>query len=684
MDGWVGNILRVDLTANKISKVNTFDYVPRLVGGWGIMAKIMWDELSEDTGAFDPENRIVFMTGPLTGTLVPGAGRAEIGTISPLTYTFDGPTEDYVRSGIGGRWAPELKFSGFDGIIIQGRSEKPVWIFVNDGNAEIRDAAELWGQDTYSVQETIWKELGSKKVKVICIGPAGERRIRFATIATDNGNHAGVGGIAAVMGSKNLKAIAVRGTGKIAMSKPDELYGLARKMHRYRLRPEARPPFGLYGANQHRLGHGGEAKDRELIEHWKKDTIKAKACWGCPVACMPVFSVPDGIRPGISNCCSGMSRFRKASKKFYGGYTKNYMKVVGLMDGYGINCHEIDSIIKWLEGCYASGRLSEKDTGISLKDYGSYESFESLLKMVVEREGFGDLLAEGVNRASNALGKIGTEFIENVNRGFHEVYYPRILPTSALVAAFESSLRLSLYHTWATRILTKHIQEPSGRGWLTNEEWVGRIKEIFGTEKVMDHTDEGFYRPDKAYLAKWTEDYKTAGAGCFILCDWVMGHFWSWYSDEPNRRDPSLENESQAFSLVTGSDMDGSGMLKAGERVRNLERAIMVREGRRRANDTLADYCFTETQGQEAASKVNTSMLVPGRVPGPDGNWISVNRALDKEKWHQLKDAYYTERGWDLTTGIPTRARLEDLDLKDIADDMETHNLLPPDIHTKQ
>jgi aldehyde:ferredoxin oxidoreductase len=367
--------------------------------------------------------------------------------------------------------------------------------------------------------------LGSKKVKVLCIGPAGERLVRFATIATDNGNHSGVGGTGTVMGSKNLKAIAVRGTGKVEVAKPEELKELAFKMRRYRYRPEARSPDGLVA--KHRMGHGGMAGDTELREHEKKDTLKGKACWGCPIGCRMVFSVPDGIVPGISNSCSALSRPRRVSRTYYGKYTKNYLKVVGLVDGYGINSHDMDFIIAWLRGCYEAGLLREEETGISLEDYGSYEFFERLITKVATREGFGDLLAEGVHRASDALGGVGKEFIKDVNRGFKESYQPRSIPTSTLLAAFESSGRLSLYHTWANRTLMKHCEEPNGRGWLSNDEWVGRIKELFGTEKVIDHSDEGFYQPDKAFLAKWTEDYKTAAAGCFILCDSITGHFWS-------------------------------------------------------------------------------------------------------------------------------------------------------------
>jgi aldehyde:ferredoxin oxidoreductase len=387
-----------------------------------------------------------------------------------------------------------LKFAGYDGVVIQGRADKPVWIYVKDGKAEIRDAGKLWGLDTYSVQEAIWAELGSKKVKVLCIGPAGERLVRFATIATDNGNHSGVGGTGTVMGSKNLKAIAVRGTGKVEVAKPEELKELAFTMRRYRYRPEARPPMSMYAVSQHRVGTGRRAPDKaelrehekapdraELREHEKKDTLKARACWGCPIACQTVFSVPDGMMPGISNSCAALSRFRKASRTYYGGYTKNYVKVVGLQDGSGVNSGEIESIIAWLRGCYEAGLLREEETGISLEDYGSYEFFERLITKVVAREGFGDLLGEGVQRASDALGGVGKEFINHVNRGFREAYQPRLFPTSAFLGAFESSGRLTLYHTWAARTILKHSEEPMGYGWLSNDEWVGRIKELFGT-----------------------------------------------------------------------------------------------------------------------------------------------------------------------------------------------------------
>jgi aldehyde:ferredoxin oxidoreductase len=183
MFGWVGKILRVDLSKMKIYEIPTRNFVPKFLGGWGIMAKIAWDELDPEIGALDPDNRLMLMTGP--------------------------STEDYVRSGFGGHWGPELKFAGYDGIIVQGKAEKPVWIWINDNSIEIKDAGDLWGLTTHQTQESIWSTLGSRRVQISCIGPAGENLVRFASISHGNGSSAAIGGMGCVMGSKNLKAIAM-------------------------------------------------------------------------------------------------------------------------------------------------------------------------------------------------------------------------------------------------------------------------------------------------------------------------------------------------------------------------------------------------------------------------------------------------------------------------------------------
>ena len=225
--GWVGKILRVDLTSGKISESSTFDYVPKFIGGRGLGAKICWDEVSSGVGALDPENRLVLATGPLQGTLAPTSGRLTVVGKSPQT----GPMESYVRSGVGGHFAPELKWAGYDALIIQGKASKPVYLWITDHKAEILDAAGLWGLDTYQTQQMIWK-LHGDKTRAMVIGKAGEKRSRIASILTDTGNASSQGGFGGVMGSKNLKAIAIRGTGSVTVARPKELMQLTHDIQR--------------------------------------------------------------------------------------------------------------------------------------------------------------------------------------------------------------------------------------------------------------------------------------------------------------------------------------------------------------------------------------------------------------------------------------------------------------------
>ena len=211
--GWIGKILKIDLFRKDISTIDTSKYIPDYIGGRGISIKIAWDMLKEDIGPYDPDNIIIFMTGPLAGTLAPTSGRGIVSSISPRVY----PDPWFTRSGFGGYWAPELKYAGYDGLIITGKSDIPVYLWICDGNILIEDAGNLWGKGTMDTQRMIKDSLG-EAVQVLCIGPAGENLVRSATIQHNIGNASGNAGFGAVMGSKKLKAIAIRGTGGVKVS----------------------------------------------------------------------------------------------------------------------------------------------------------------------------------------------------------------------------------------------------------------------------------------------------------------------------------------------------------------------------------------------------------------------------------------------------------------------------------
>lgn len=653
--GWVGKILRVDLSTGQISEVPTTNYVPRLIGGAGVIAKIAWDEIPAGTKAFDAGNKLIFMTGPMGGTLVPSAGRTMIGFVSPLTI----PTEDYVKTTIGGFWGTELKYAGYDGLIVQGQSSKPVYIWVNDGKAEIRDATKYWGMGAYATQKAMWNDLGSKDAQILAIAPSGENLVRFAVIEHHNDRATGVGGAGAVMGYKKLKAIAVVGTGSVKVAKPDELAAYVYTWRNWYYNASARPPQSPFNFDSHGNASDAPGPTGSMV-------LKANGCPACVIACHKSWVTPDGVQPLLMSKCTAASWYGSYDLAKHGTYTSVSARVPGLLDEWGISQNELahtsaGSIITWLRGCYSKGYLKPADTGISFDDLGEYACMERLVKMIVSRQGFGDKLAEGLARCYNATGKVGSEFMTFANRGFgSSTTYSQISwPTAGLEAAMQSSREQWTYHYWARRIMYDHEQSvnAAGGGWLSANEWGNGLKDIFGRTDVINQVGDAYYEPNKAWLARWLGDFNRGILSTMLLCEREYPMWFSWYSNKPYRRGLSPQGEPTMFSLVTGIDMDVNGAVQTGERTMNLERCIMVRAGRRRTDDTLDDWNFRTPL---------TTM-----APRADGVLVSDTRTLDRAKFETLKDAYYTERGWDVKTGIPTRAKLEQLGLKDVADDLE-------------
>ena len=217
MYGWAGKVLRVDLTTKRVETEDTAQYVPQSIGGKGIATRIAWNELKLNVGPYDAENILLFMSGPFTGTLAPTSGRGIVCGVSARTY----PTLWFTYGTMGGDWAAEMKFAGFDGLVVRGISNNPVYLWVHDGEVQIKDSDGLWGLDTFCTQRSL-KTLYGEESQVLCIGPAGENRVRWASIQHKLSNAIGDAGLGAVMGAKNLKAIAIRGTGGIKIARPAE------------------------------------------------------------------------------------------------------------------------------------------------------------------------------------------------------------------------------------------------------------------------------------------------------------------------------------------------------------------------------------------------------------------------------------------------------------------------------
>jgi len=280
--GYAGSILRVDLTKRSISTSPTSDYSERFLGGRGIAAKIYWDEVLPETGAFDPENKLIFITGPLAGFTGLAASRWQICGKSPVTTP-----EFFSYANLGGSWGAHLKFAGYDGIVIQGKSDKPVYLFIHDEDVEIKDASFIWGKSTVETREAL-KEVHGRNTRVVATGPAGENLVNMAIVFADD-DSAGSAGFGAVMGSKKLKAIAVKGSRKLSPAHPDKLTTLRKYVRELR-----RDAPTIWACGYH----------MPYIEDNPK--FKKDACWGCISGCARAIYVADDGKTGKFTCQAPM------------------------------------------------------------------------------------------------------------------------------------------------------------------------------------------------------------------------------------------------------------------------------------------------------------------------------------------------------------------------------------------
>lgn len=652
--GWTGKILKIDLTTGKSTIIPTMDYAERFIGGRGINAKLHYDEVPSHVGAFDPENRLTIMTGPLTGTIAPTSGRVEVAGKSPQTY----PNESYTVSSFGGWWGPELKYAGFDGLVIYGKAPKPVYLYIRDGKVEIRDAAYLWGKDIFATQEILWKELGDgRKPQILAIGPAGENMIRFAIMMHGSSSASGQGGFGGVCGSKNLKAIVVRGTGYVEVAKPRELMDVSYEMNRWIYRADQRPEKWTNIASFHRIGWS--FFQGQKIKGWKwlkNHTRKAEACHACPLACRVFSNIKDSEgRHGSAKC--NQFWYEKYDVERHKTVTEVFYKAAKMADALGVNAFELIGMIPWLKKCFEDKILTKEDTGIAIEDVGTLEFAEKLLKMITYKEGFGKFLAEGSPRAADIIGRGSQKHLPHMNRGFAQHWDPQLWSPQALFWALETRHPVSSIHAmyWVFRMYVKDLWPAAG--FALAEDVVAWSRELFGTEKAIDYSDDNFYDPIHASVAKWIREYDIARRS-LIMCSYgPTPLFFSSYSTAPNYKIPlrSPDLESRIFSLVTGTDLvpDGKTLTTTGQRIINLERVIAMREGRNSEHDSLADYLFTKKK--------------KGKVTGPAGKVITVERALDRSKFNDLKKEYYRINGWDVNTGHPTENTLREIGLGDLA-----------------
>ena len=667
--GWVGSILRVDLTTGKITESSTFDYVPKFLGGRGLGAKICWDEVPPEVGAFDPSNRLIFATGPLQGTLAPSSGRFMVLGKAPQS----GPTESFCRSGVGGHFAPELKWAGYDALVVQGKAPKPVYLFIYDHKAEIRDAASLWGLDTYQAQQMLWK-LHGPKTRVMVIGKAGENRSRIACILTDTGDASGQGGFGGVMGSKNLKAIAVRGTGSVAVARPKALTQTTRHIHKlFARKPAKKNPYepeekgfkyniwgGGYGRGSLSLLPG---ELRDLCQDSSSGYSQTPdGCFACPVSCRSRVKGPD-ITGGVAFCAQSYMYLESMIDQPEKGYSKITWQAAKLADLLGINAYELMAIIPWLADCYREKLITEEETGLPLREIGSWSFISKLLNKIADREGFGDLLAEGGQRAAAKLGgkaeKLSHMYYPRAGKfgGYREhwVYlggFPTgyAIPHLALMWVLDNRDAL-VSHSFISMLWGAAFTVGQNALTAVPENISPVLKPVmkaaYGSEEAAE-----FLQPDgKSLNWKWAAPVvkryheHSLLKDSYVLCDILFPYLFNANSSD-HVGDDTLE--SRLYTAVTGVEMSPAESFQKGEMLCTLERALAVRDGRTRQDDVFHDLYYEK---QDAGG-----------------------RRYTREYLEQSKSDYYRLMGWDSETGKPTLSALKRLGLRDVAEEMVRRN----------
>ena len=618
MFGYMGKILRVDLTSGNITEESPKEEDRKMfLGGSGLATKYLFDEVPKGADPLGPENELIFMAGPLTGTESPSAGRYCVVTKSPLTGFWG-------EANSGGNWGVYLKISGFDGIIFKGISPKPVYLVIDDGKAELRDAKHLWGKGVSETDRLIKEELG-EDCDVAVIGIAGENLVRYAAIINDVHRAAGRCGVGMVMGSKRLKAVAARGTQEIRIANKDAFSEISKRNYDLVNESMLKITLETYGTAMvtdlvnvrggfpTRNWQTGVFPDIDKISGITLEStllVDRKHCYACPISCCRVSVVKSG-----PYACKGEGPEFETIGAFGAMCALENLEAItlahNLCDDYGLDVVSAGSTIAFAIECYEKGILTKADTdGLELK-FGDADVVIQLIHKIAKREGIGDLLAEGTKRVAAKLDKGAEKFAMNVKGLELPAYDPRAAKICGL--AFVTANRGGDH-------ITAYIEGPAFTDipFLCVEE-----------SKIEDTLVEN---PAEAKVVKDLEDALTV-FDCVGTCKF-MGMALA------------AEDWVDMIANCVGWDFGVSDFRKAGERVYNLARAFNVREGLTRADDTLPKRLLEE--------------------PLPEGP----AEGHKVEKLDQMLDAYYEFRGWDKKTGKPTPEKLKELDLDYVIDKM--------------
>ncbi len=612
--GYNGKILRVNLSQGTTSADAVDElFCRKYLGGAGFITYFMLKELRQGIDPLGPENKLIFALGPVTGVPLPGSGRHCVGAKSPLTG-------GYAKSESGGFWGAELKHAGYDAIIVEGKAKKPVYLWIHDGEASIRDAGHLWGKNTKETQDTIRAELGDDLIRVAGIGPAGENLVRIACIMNDLKDAAGRGGMGAVMGSKKLKAIAVRGHKRPEVAEPERLKELRQWVLAHR---ELWSSFAEYGTGQAmeawvdagnvpvRNFRDGEFPEVARISPTAvRDTIRVgmEGCYACPVRCKKLVKVdePYSVDPDYGG--PEYETLAMIGSNCGVGDLKAIAKGNELCNAYSLDTISTGGVVAFAMECFENGLLTIKDTGGIELRFGSAEAMLELIELMAKREGIGDLLAEGIARAAQKIGKGAMEFAMQVKGVEIPAHDPRLKAAMGLgyiVNPHGADHNASLHDTF--------LSQPGA--------FFDRFQPL-GTLEPLPADDLGLR---KVSLFRDVQLFRIAQDN-LVLCMFV-----------PYFVDQTVD----ILAAVTGWRTSTTELLKVAERTMTMARLFNIREGLTAADDKL-----------------------PNRFFQPKRNGVLSTKFYDPKQLEKAKSYYYTLMGWDAKTGIPTPEKLQELNIE--------------------
>lgn len=621
--GITGKILRVDLSAEKV-RVEENIYAERWIAGRALSSWILLNEMDPTTKWSDPENYLIFGAGALIGTIAPASCRTNIDTINVFNNGKG-------SSNVGGHFSPEMKFAGFDQIIIKGKAEKPVYLFISDGKAEIRDASHLWGKSTYETEDILKKELRDNKIEIASIGPAGENLVHGSAIIIDCGRAAGGSGVGCVMGDKKLKAIVVRGHNSVKVAHPEEFLQRAYEAYQKIIK---RPTAKLF---RKKTLAGMVYNDSEQFDdlwemmhstknsqdvHWSREQRsrimgkegvgkffkKVQACYACPVGCQPYSEINEG-------------KF-KGSKGL--GYWINSVMWSGKMDvtdpeaslryhlranQLGLDGDDSSVVMSWAFEAYEKGLLTKEDVDGLILTWGNSDAMLELQEKIASRDGFGDFLADGVVAAAKKLGKGSEKFAIN-QKGQDSLDPYRVCKGWSLACA-------------TSPIAGRHM-----RGSIN-------IPIAFGPKGVKFNPYSYEDQPPIVFWELRAKEIEDITGICVYVGTWS-----GVYALEPS-------DYVELTNLALGINLTEEDFMLLGQKGYNLEKAFNTIHVGFKREDDLPHRRFFEDPILSGPHKGET---------------------LNKEKYNSMLDAFYELHGWDKETSWQTRKTLESLGLSDVAE----------------